>query len=651
LFAATILNASEKQESRRNLFIESPPRNKRNGGYRDDERAPLSSFRRNKPNSGTEGPSRTCYRFLSLLSLAALVIVLLVAMGLVYFGKGNRDRMDALVTLLSNGGISDLELLTKRGTPQHTAANWLANLDPLEVEFPSTPLDASEHWGLIQRYSLAVVFFALCGDTQWTNSLKFTSELHECSWFHPVPDEAGEVYAVGVTCDTDLRVTNLLIPGNRAEGIIPDELSNLSDLNFLSLKHNSIGGSLPSSLAKLTKLDYFDLKFNELTGTMPEFLGTSMTDLQVLGLSNNQFHGSLPTSFTSLQKLRTLAVGENHLTGDLFPVATLTNLEYLYADNNLFDSHLDRNVLGRDNKAMLDDLTQLIELDLSENQLRAFEIPSKLFNMPFLTALDLSHNRIRGPLPVDMDSNVVLEFLSLRGNFISGAMTNKLTNLEALIHLDLEDNELSGVVSAMLFKGLTRINNLFLGKNPFDAWSIPGTMADMLSIKELSLDNANLIGSIPSFVFSEAWKKLKVLDLHNNTLTGSLPLLGQWSQSRLSVLLLNDNKLMGAIPTELTDLPELTAVALHHNGFITDVGGLCRTGDDVIAPGPLELLTTDCANVTCTCCKECCDAPDCYSNVDWDDFGFSKTTWDEHFQRADYSFNPHIVATSEQNTR
>ena len=82
----------------------------------------------------------------------------------------------------------------------------------------------------------------------------------------------------------------------------------------------------------------------------------------------------------------------------------------------------------------------------------------------------------------------------------------------------------------------------------------------------------------------------------------------------------------------------LAIVALHQNGLIGDVNGLCKS-----SVYSLDVLTTDCGAVSCPCCDSCCDSDDCYDEVVWDSLEHSTGSWEEHFQRSDYSFNPHIL--------
>ena len=170
-----------------------------------------------------------------LLVLAA-AFLLAVVLGVLQVRNSNSNdmtpRMTATIDLLSGNGISHHTDLTTPGTPQNRAALWMANEDRLQLDIPpaigqldmenqnqnqtTTTTTNPNHpppYPFVQRYALAVFYYSTQGDDdgEWTNSLQFVSDQHECSWFQTMPDDGGEIYAVGVTCDQELRVRNLLI--------------------------------------------------------------------------------------------------------------------------------------------------------------------------------------------------------------------------------------------------------------------------------------------------------------------------------------------------------------------------------------------------------------------------------------------------------
>jgi Leucine-rich repeat (LRR) protein len=332
---------------------------------------------------------------------------------------------------------------------------------------------------------------------------------------------------------------------NNCQGTIPNEIRHLEFLDFLSLKHNQLTGSIPPSLRQLKDLDYLDLKNNQLTGTIPRFLG-ELQQLQVLGLSNNQLSGSLPESLGTLQQLKTLALDDNFLSGGLDPVGKLTNLEFFYAENNVFE--------GQVNETFFHDFQRLIELDLSNNHLESSSsIPAHIFSLYNLQILDLSENNLQGTLPEAIPPNSVLKYFSLRLNQVLGTIPESISNLRRLQHLDLEANTMKGQLPASLGE-MTDLTYLFLGRNPWVAGTIPEEWQSLTKLRELSLDNAKRTGEIPSWLTTEM-NHLKLLDLRRNDLTGNIP--DGIFLKQLIYLLLSDNKLTGSIPENLGRMAEL----------------------------------------------------------------------------------------------
>ena len=439
-------------------------------------------------------------------------------------------------------------------------------------------------------------------------------------------------------CFFDSPITNsignsyLILPlraaSNNLKGSIPNELQLLSKLSFLSLKHNNITGSIPPFLGELTSMNYLDLKYNLLTGSLPSTLA-DLQLLQVLGLSHNRLEGSLPEWMGNLFSLQTLAIDRNFFIGDIAPVGFLTNLRYLYADNNLLEGRLDA--------GLLENMIELIELDLSGNFLRSTAIPDYIFSFsPHLKIMDLSENVLSGTFPPNILPNTVLEYFSLRLNQVSGSIPPSIVNLAQLSHLDLEGNPLTGRMPSVL-GSMQHMTYLFLGGNKFWTGPIPGEYQALTNLRELSLDSSGLIGSIPSWITK--FTSLKLLDLHKNSLTGSLPS-GLLNLSNLTFLLLSDNKLSGPLPENVSSVTELAVVTLHSNNFTGSAAPFCMVDH------PLNLLTIDCRNVTCPCCNTCCSSSDCYADVTWNLLESSQNSWEEHFIRTDYSFNPHILSPS-----
>ena len=117
---------------------------------------------------------------------------------------------------------------------------------------------------------------------------------------------------------TNLEV--LYLKRTELTGIIPSELGNLSNLKELVIYggefrgRGQLTGSIPAELGNLSNLEVMDLAINQLTGSIPVELG-NLTNLEVLELSVNQLTSSIPAELGKLPNLHNLGVSDNELEG------------------------------------------------------------------------------------------------------------------------------------------------------------------------------------------------------------------------------------------------------------------------------------------------------------------------------------------------
>jgi Leucine-rich repeat (LRR) protein len=121
---------------------------------------------------------------------------------------------------------------------------------------------------------------------------------------------------------------------------IPDELFNLEGLTDLDLSDSRFGGTLSSKIGSLTNLLRLNLVSNDLSGLVPSEIG-NLGSVEELMLSNNNFYGTLPESVSNLVSLKSFFL-DNHkgersgLTGPLRPFATMPGLrDFHFSDNQL----------------------------------------------------------------------------------------------------------------------------------------------------------------------------------------------------------------------------------------------------------------------------------------------------------------------------
>eukprot|EP00850_Spirogloea_muscicola_P018503 SM000170S02675 [mRNA] locus=s170:155195:162692:+ [translate_table: standard] len=141
------------------------------------------------------------------------------------------------------------------------------------------------------------------------------------------------------------ELTYLSLASNNLTGVIPRSICQLTKLTVLSLSNNRLQGAVPHCLAALPILTKLKLDRNNFTGTIPSELG-ALTGLVTLDLSNNYFNGSIPSSLGHVTGLGNLLLAGNSLTGSIPPsFAKLTSLVKFSVANNLLSGLLPAPVL------------------------------------------------------------------------------------------------------------------------------------------------------------------------------------------------------------------------------------------------------------------------------------------------------------------
>ncbi|KAG0558418.1 hypothetical protein KC19_10G026500 [Ceratodon purpureus] len=281
----------------------------------------------------------------------------------------------------------------------------------------------------------------------------------------------------GVGCQFQLRnatsavwsasVGMLILPNDKIVGILPPEVSLLSNLQYLYLYNNpALSGPIPKELGLLSNLNIVDLSLSNFTGQVPDL--SNLTNLTRLDLSGNRLDGPFPTLPQSLELL------EFNISGNLF-----------------------KGVIPYD--AFRTEKNYLITLDISNNE---FTCPLPKFSSS-LSILKLSNNRFTCPTP-DFTYLSSLTTLNLSSNLFTG-LSNNMSSLKHILPQDLSVLDLSSL-------------NI---SGPLPDWSFltPGS-----KLSELYLDKNNLTGilNIAAFAESNISKSLKVLSLKDNMITGVL---------------------------------------------------------------------------------------------------------------------------------
>ncbi len=205
--------------------------------------------------------------------------------------------------------------------------------DGLEISQGTQPRDGNDFSGIpnSERTALIALYNSTDGDN-WTDN---------SGWKEPSP--AADGFALpgteclepdsgwyGITC-TENHVTTVSLTDNQLTESIPEELSDLTDLQYLYLDENQLEGSIPATLGSLTSLVALDLDTNRLSGNIPDELG-DLDGLVELNLDYNQLSGTIPETFGDLENLRMLNLWGNKLTGPI--PATLGSLGQLFENED-----------------------------------------------------------------------------------------------------------------------------------------------------------------------------------------------------------------------------------------------------------------------------------------------------------------------------
>ena len=138
------------------------------------------------------------------------------------------------------------------------------------------------------RAALVALYEATDG-ANWDDSTNWLSDAPLSEWH-------------GVTTDTDGRVMELSLAGNKLTGSLPAELGYLTNLQVLELAGNSLDGALPAAWGRLGSLEVLELAGNHLSGPLPTEWHY-LRRLDVLDLSRNSLSGVLPAEWGQLDNL------------------------------------------------------------------------------------------------------------------------------------------------------------------------------------------------------------------------------------------------------------------------------------------------------------------------------------------------------------
>ena len=157
---------------------------------------------------------------------------------------------------------------------------------------------------------------------------------------------------------------------------IPDQLFDLTGLEDLYLSDSMFGGTLSTKIGQLTNLRRLNVVGNAISGQIPSEIG-NLVAVQEVDLSNNDWDGTLPSEVMNMTSLKSFGITNDQIdqvgiTGQLQPFDTMPSLQDLYLANNQFTGTIPDRFLGG-----VADKSSLITVYMNGNNLGG-TVPSTL---------------------------------------------------------------------------------------------------------------------------------------------------------------------------------------------------------------------------------------------------------------------------------
>ncbi|XP_059436272.1 receptor-like protein EIX2 [Corylus avellana] len=250
---------------------------------------------------------------------------------------------------------------------------------------------------------------------------------------------SGEIpHSIGML--KELRI--LFLGNNSLSRKLPHSMRNLSSLKELLLPQNHLEGELPFFFKNYRSLTSLDLGGNKFSGKLPAWIGESSPHLMRLSLRSNLFHGNIPQQLCLLSNLHVLDLAHNNFSGAI--PQCLGNYSDVGSGGFINEQML---LVSKGREYIYDEQILLLVhfIDLSSNNLSG-EIPVNITNLVDLVSLNLSMNHLVGRIPKEIGNLQNLETLDLSMNELYGPIPESLSSLTFLSHLNLSFNKLSGKI-------------------------------------------------------------------------------------------------------------------------------------------------------------------------------------------------------------
>ncbi|KAK4489933.1 hypothetical protein RD792_000582 [Penstemon davidsonii] len=167
---------------------------------------------------------------------------------------------------------------------------------------------------------------------------------------------SGGLFSQGFLNITRRRIFILKINDNLITGEIPDWLGDLSYMHSLVLSRNSFHGLVPASFCRLKNLAFLDLSWNHFHGMIPYCV--NLSSVKYMHLQGNKFSGTIQHALSGLSssQLITLDIRDNELSGKINPdwISSLSSLRILLLKGNNLQGLIPSQICHLKNLTILD---------------------------------------------------------------------------------------------------------------------------------------------------------------------------------------------------------------------------------------------------------------------------------------------------------
>uniref|UniRef100_A0A2C9K2Q2 LRRCT domain-containing protein n=1 Tax=Biomphalaria glabrata TaxID=6526 RepID=A0A2C9K2Q2_BIOGL len=273
-----------------------------------------------------------------------------------------------------------------------------------------------------------------------------------------------------------------------------DHVEELSELRHLDLSYNKLASGSNISFQKLTKLVFLDVSYNQ----MPDFIIPNTHTLQYLNYSQNNIKEL--SAFIDASGLQYFDISDNNL--DSIPTQLFKNGKFIkianFSGNNISLLHEDAFIPQSP-----------LVIDLSRNALKQI----KQMKWVATQVLFLSMNKLVSVDPLSFKGMNGLEYLDLSSNQLSRLDDNTLQHMLSLRYLDLSNNELSDVYWPYVLRNLENLVFLDLSFNKVQILQ-ENILERVNKLEKIYLQNNN-IRMVSPLIFRDM-TNLQELDLSSN---------------------------------------------------------------------------------------------------------------------------------------